>query len=38
MPERLELMDAFPVSTFGKVSKKDLGEWITEKIATETKG
>ena len=24
LPERLELMDDFPVSTFGKVSKKDL--------------
>jgi 2,3-dihydroxybenzoate-AMP ligase len=38
MPERLELMDAFPVSTFGKVSKKDLGEWITAKIAAENQG
>ncbi len=35
LPERLELLDEFPVSTFGKVSKKDLGEWIAEKIARE---
>jgi 2,3-dihydroxybenzoate-AMP ligase len=34
-PERLEVLTDFPVSTFGKVSKKALGEWITEKIQTE---
>ncbi len=36
LPERLELLDDFPVSTFGKVSKKILGEWITEKISQES--
>ena len=35
LPERLELVDDLPVSTFGKVSKKILGEWITDKIAEE---
>ncbi len=35
LPERLELVDAFPVSTFGKVSKKALGEMITDKLAGE---
>ena len=35
LPERLELVDDLPVSTFGKVSKKILGEWITDKIAAE---
>ena len=35
LPERLELLDEFPVSTFGKVSKKDLGQWIAEKISQE---
>ena len=33
LPERLELMDDFPLSPFGKVSKKDL----TEKIALNPK-
>ena len=28
LPERLELMDDFPLSTFGKVSKKDLVEQV----------
>lgn len=28
LPERLEIMEAFPVSTFGKVSKKDLVEMV----------
>jgi len=35
LPERLELVDDLPVSTFGKVSKKILGEWIADKIAAE---
>ena len=35
LPERLELVDAFPVSTFGKVSKKTLVEMISEKLAGE---
>jgi 2,3-dihydroxybenzoate-AMP ligase len=36
LPERLELVDEFPVSTFGKVSKKALAEWIADKVAAET--
>ncbi len=28
LPERLELLDDFPVSTFGKVSKKTLAEVV----------
>lgn len=32
LPERLEELADFPVSTFGKVSKKILGEWITAKL------
>jgi len=35
LPERIEVLPDFPVSTFGKVSKKALGEWITEKLAKE---
>ncbi len=35
LPERLEALTDFPVSTFGKVSKKLLGEWITNKLKTE---
>ena len=35
LPERLELVDELPVSSFGKVSKKTLGEWIAAKIAAE---
>jgi 2,3-dihydroxybenzoate-AMP ligase len=35
LPERLETLPDFPVSTFGKVSKKALGELITEKLAQE---
>jgi 2,3-dihydroxybenzoate-AMP ligase len=35
LPERLELLDDFPVSTFGKVSKKALGEWIAAKHLAE---
>jgi 2,3-dihydroxybenzoate-AMP ligase len=31
IPERLELMPDFPVSTFGKVSKKKLAEMVTHK-------
>jgi len=32
LPERLEIMDEFPVSPFGKVSKKDLTERIALKL------
>jgi 2,3-dihydroxybenzoate-AMP ligase len=35
LPERLEVMAEFPVSTFGKVSKKDLVAMITEKLEAE---
>ena len=32
LPERLEVLSGFPVSTFGKVSKKVLGELVAEKL------
>ena len=32
LPERLEMLDDFPVSTFGKVSKKALGEAVAAKL------
>ncbi|TFZ01267.1 (2,3-dihydroxybenzoyl)adenylate synthase [Ramlibacter rhizophilus] len=35
LPERLELLADFPVSTFGKVSKKALGELIAGKLQEE---
>ena len=35
LPERLELMDDFPFSPFGKVSKKDLTEKIALKLRQE---
>jgi 2,3-dihydroxybenzoate-AMP ligase len=34
LPERLEVVDEFPLSPFGKVSKKTLVEMITEKLET----
>ena len=37
LPERLEIMDDFPLSPFGKVSKKDLTERITLKLKDEGK-
>ncbi|MDB5803732.1 MAG: (2,3-dihydroxybenzoyl)adenylate synthase [Betaproteobacteria bacterium] len=37
LPERLELLNEFPVSTFGKVSKKALVEMVTGKLAAEAK-
>ena len=33
LPERMELFDDFPVSTFGKVSKKSLAELVAGKAA-----
>jgi len=33
IPERLEIMDDFPLSTFGKVSKKTLGEMVARRKA-----
>jgi 2,3-dihydroxybenzoate-AMP ligase len=33
LPERLEILSDFPVSTFGKVSKKSLGEMVAAKLA-----
>ena len=35
LPERLEILEDFPLSTFGKVSKKKLVEMISRKIAAE---
>jgi 2,3-dihydroxybenzoate-AMP ligase len=35
LPERLEVLSEFPVSTFGKVSKKALVEMVTQKLAAE---
>jgi len=35
LPERLEVLDDFPVSTFGKVSKKALGELVIANLAAE---
>ncbi len=35
LPERLEVLDSFPLSTFGKVSKKDLVELVTRKLQEE---
>ncbi len=35
LPERLEVMDDFPLSAFGKVSKKQLVEDIAKKVAAE---
>jgi 2,3-dihydroxybenzoate-AMP ligase len=36
LPERLEVLSDFPVSTFGKVSKKALGEMVAGKLAQES--
>jgi 2,3-dihydroxybenzoate-AMP ligase len=36
LPERLELVDSFPLSNFGKVSKKDLTAAIAQKIEEES--
>lgn len=38
LPERLEVMSEFPVSTFGKVSKKALAEMIAKKLEAERGG
>jgi len=35
LPERLEVVPEFPVSTFGKVSKKALAETVAQKLAAE---
>ncbi|HLH27134.1 MAG TPA: AMP-binding protein [Chloroflexota bacterium] len=35
LPERLEVLDDFPVSTFGKVSKKALVEMVASKLEAE---
>ena len=37
LPERLEIMDDFPLSPFGKVSKKDLTDRIANKLKEEGK-
>ncbi len=38
LPERLEILEDFPVSTFGKVSKKALGEALVIKLQREAAG
>ena len=38
LPERLEIMQDFPLSPFGKVSKKTLTEMISRKMVMEQKG
>ena len=35
LPERLEIVDSFPLTSVGKVSKKDLREDIARKLAVE---
>jgi 2,3-dihydroxybenzoate-AMP ligase len=35
LPERLEVIDEFPLSTFGKVSKKDLVAMISAQLEAE---
>jgi 2,3-dihydroxybenzoate-AMP ligase len=35
LPERLEIVSDFPVSTFGKVSKKALAETVAKKLEAE---
>jgi 2,3-dihydroxybenzoate-AMP ligase len=35
LPERLEIVEEFPLSPFGKVSKKDLTERITQRLRSE---
>jgi 2,3-dihydroxybenzoate-AMP ligase len=37
LPERVEILDEFPMSAFGKVSKKDLTERIALKLKAEGK-
>ena len=38
LPERIEIVDSFPVSAFGKVSKKTLVETVSQKLAEEVEG
>ena len=35
LPERLEVVESFPMTSVGKVSKKDLREDIARKLASE---
>jgi 2,3-dihydroxybenzoate-AMP ligase len=37
LPERLEVLPDFPVSTFGKVSKKALGEMVAHHLEEEAR-
>ena len=37
LPERLEIVKEFPLSPFGKVSKRDLTERITQRLKSEGK-
>jgi 2,3-dihydroxybenzoate-AMP ligase len=36
LPERLEILEEFPLSNIGKVSKKDLVKMISAKMATQS--
>jgi 2,3-dihydroxybenzoate-AMP ligase len=38
LPERLEIVEEFPLSPFGKVSKKDLTEKIAKRLKFEEIG
>jgi 2,3-dihydroxybenzoate-AMP ligase len=38
LPERLEIVDEFPLSPFGKVSKKELAERIAHKLNEHSRG
>ncbi len=38
LPERLEVVSEFPVSTFGKVSKKALAEMVAQRLRAERAG
>ena len=36
LPDRVEVVDSFPRTTVGKISKKVLGEWISAKLTAES--
>ena len=38
LPERLEVVDRFPLTTVGKISKKDLRDMIAAKLRAEVRG
>ncbi len=37
LPERLELIEAFPMTKVGKIDKKELRSTVREKLPKETK-